>query len=100
MVRTSSFLINVKIYLLFFILEYIIDTLVIMLFTDCKGLWYINMIFEYMILFTLLCRLTFKELLEFGLVHVVRDVAHEELLGVGVPDHPATLGLPLLPLPN
>lgn len=45
-------------------------------------------------------RLTFKELLEFGLVHVVRDVPHEQLLGVGVPDHPATLGLPLLTFPN
>lgn len=51
MVRRSSFLINVKIYLLFYILEYNIDTLVIVLFTDCKGLWYINMIFEFMILF-------------------------------------------------
>lgn len=44
--------------------------------------------------------LTFKELLEFGLVHVVRDVSHKELLGVGIPDHPATLGLPLLAFPN
>lgn len=51
-------------------------------------------------LYPCLIRLTFKELLELRLVHIVRDVAHEELLGVGVPDHPATLRLSLLALSN
>lgn len=59
---------------------------------------------SYRIFNTELCQktspLTLKELLEFGLVHVVRDVSHKELLGVGIPDHPATLGLPLLAFPN
>lgn len=41
-------------------------------------------------------RLTFKELLEFVFVHIMRDVPHEELVGVGVADHPPTLGLALL----
>lgn len=44
--------------------------------------------------------LTFKELLELRLVHVVGDVAHKQLLGVGVADHTAALGLALLPLPD
>lgn len=30
----------------------------------------------------------------------MRDVPHEQLLGVGVSDHSAALGLPLLPLPD
>lgn len=35
-------------------------------------------------------RLTFEKLLELRLVHVVRDVTDKELVGVGVPDQPAT----------
>lgn len=45
-------------------------------------------------------QLTFKEFFEFIFVHVMRDVAHEQLVGVGVPGHPAALRLPLLPFPS
>lgn len=67
-------------------------------FTDC---WFVSLAFlKIKMLYPCLIRLTFKELLELRLVHIVRDVAHEELLGVGVPDHPATLRLSLLALSN
>lgn len=45
-------------------------------------------------------RLTLKELLELRLVHVVRDVAHKQLLGVGVANRAPTLRLAGLPLPH
>lgn len=42
--------------------------------------------------------LTFKELLELRLVDVMGDISYEQLVGVRVPDHPATLRLTLLAL--